>query len=110
MECRQRPTALYCLNDMAAIGAIQHAHVMGLRVPEDLSVMGFDDILALPNPSPRPSPPSSPPSRKWLIQGIQEIERMSSEPDDHAGGPRVIVLPTHSSRESQRPDRIKHRL
>lgn len=39
-----RPTALYCLNDAVALGVIQRAQMMGLRVPEDLSVVGFDDI------------------------------------------------------------------
>lgn len=37
-------TALFCVSDMMAIGAVKAAESMGLRVPEDLSVMGFDDI------------------------------------------------------------------
>jgi len=39
-EC---PDALFCANDFMAIGAIDRARQMGLRVPEDLSVVGFDD-------------------------------------------------------------------
>lgn len=39
-----RPTALLCLNDRMAMGAIQRAHSLGLHVPADLSVAGFDDI------------------------------------------------------------------
>lgn len=38
-------TALFCFNDIAAIGAIRAAQDAGLRVPEDLSVVGFDDII-----------------------------------------------------------------
>jgi len=38
-----RPTALLCGNDAAAVGAIRAAEAMGLRVPQDLSVMGFDN-------------------------------------------------------------------
>ncbi len=38
------PTAVFCHNDMMAIGAIQKAKLMGFRVPQDISVMGFDDI------------------------------------------------------------------
>jgi LacI family transcriptional regulator, repressor for deo operon, udp, cdd, tsx, nupC, and nupG len=41
---RQRPTALLCANDRMAIGAIGAAVDLGLRVPEDLSVIGADDI------------------------------------------------------------------
>ena len=38
------PTAIFCFNDNNAIGAIQAARARGLRVPEDLSVVGFDDV------------------------------------------------------------------
>jgi LacI family transcriptional regulator len=37
-------TALFAFNDIAAIGAIRAIHECGLRVPEDVSVIGFDDI------------------------------------------------------------------
>jgi LacI family repressor for deo operon, udp, cdd, tsx, nupC, and nupG len=38
------PTAVFCFNDGMAIGVIQTAKRHGRRVPEDLSVVGFDDI------------------------------------------------------------------
>jgi LacI family transcriptional regulator len=44
LQQSDRPTALFCLNDQAAMGAIDAARVLGLRVPEDLSVIGFDDL------------------------------------------------------------------
>lgn len=37
-------TAVFCASDLMAIGAIQGIEEMGLRVPEDISVVGFDDI------------------------------------------------------------------
>lgn len=37
-------TAIVCFNDIAALGAIRALHDAGLRVPEDVSVVGFDDI------------------------------------------------------------------
>lgn len=40
----QLPTALVCGNDLTAMATIQAAHRCGIRVPEDLSVIGFDDI------------------------------------------------------------------
>jgi DNA-binding LacI/PurR family transcriptional regulator len=39
-----RPTAILCSNDMTAIGVLRAAYMGGLRVPQDLSVIGLDDI------------------------------------------------------------------
>lgn len=39
-----RPTALLCSNDMTAIGVMREAFELGIKVPQDLSVIGFDDI------------------------------------------------------------------
>jgi LacI family transcriptional regulator len=46
-------TALLAYNDLSAIGAIRAIRERGLRVPEDISVVGFDDIAsaAFQNPS-----------------------------------------------------------
>ncbi len=41
---RERPTAIFCFNDEMAMGVIQAARRRGLRLPEQLSVVGFDDI------------------------------------------------------------------
>ncbi|MFQ5855047.1 MAG: LacI family DNA-binding transcriptional regulator [Anaerolineae bacterium] len=38
------PTALFAYNDIMAIGALRAAHERGLRVPQDFSIVGFDDI------------------------------------------------------------------
>ena len=38
------PTAVLCVNDYLAIGAIRAIHESGLRVPDDISVCGFDDV------------------------------------------------------------------
>jgi LacI family transcriptional regulator len=44
LDLPMRPTALVAFNDKAAVGALRAAYERGLRVPEDLSITGFDDI------------------------------------------------------------------
>jgi DNA-binding LacI/PurR family transcriptional regulator len=44
IDLEERPTAIVCFNDMMAMGVIRALHVAGLRVPDDCSVTGFDDI------------------------------------------------------------------
>lgn len=41
---RPRPTAILAMSDLLAIGVMRAAHRLELRVPEDLSIVGFDDI------------------------------------------------------------------
>lgn len=41
---KEKPTAIFSSNDSMAIGAIQAIQEKGLRVPEDISIVGFDDI------------------------------------------------------------------
>jgi len=41
---RNRPTAIVCSNDMTAIGVMREAYEYGINIPQDLSVVGFDDI------------------------------------------------------------------
>jgi LacI family transcriptional regulator len=43
-ELRERPTAVLCSNDMTAIGVMREAFELNIKVPQDLSVIGFDDI------------------------------------------------------------------
>jgi LacI family transcriptional regulator len=44
LQLRPRPTAVFASNDLMAVGAVCAAAQAGLRVPDDLSVIGFDDI------------------------------------------------------------------
>jgi len=43
LQATERPTAICCANDEIAFGAVHAAHLAGVRCPDDLSVVGFDD-------------------------------------------------------------------
>lgn len=45
LQAEDRPTAVFCVGDIYAIGAIRCIKNTGLRVPEDISVMGVDNII-----------------------------------------------------------------
>jgi DNA-binding LacI/PurR family transcriptional regulator len=40
----ERPDAVFCFNDMLAVGALSALHRAGVRVPEDIAVVGLDDV------------------------------------------------------------------
>jgi DNA-binding LacI/PurR family transcriptional regulator len=44
LRWKKRPTAIMCSNDLTAIGVMHGLYRAGLKVPEDMSVIGFDDI------------------------------------------------------------------
>lgn len=46
------PTAIFAANDILAIGAMQTAYAMGWRIPDDVSIIGMDDIFAATVTSP----------------------------------------------------------
>lgn len=44
MEQKQPPTAIFAANDVVALGVLQAAHTRGMKLPEELSVVGYDDV------------------------------------------------------------------
>jgi LacI family transcriptional regulator len=44
LPAAKRPTAILAFNDLIAIGALRTIHTAGLKVPQDMSVIGYDDI------------------------------------------------------------------
>jgi Transcriptional regulators len=81
-----RPTALVCSNDLIAIRAVRAAHESGLRIPDDVSVTGFDGIGLGEDLTPRLTTVLQPnaymgiTAAEWVMSGIQN-EQMP-HPDD----------------------------
>ncbi|MFF3493201.1 LacI family DNA-binding transcriptional regulator [Streptomyces sp. NPDC002795] len=40
----ERPTAVFCANDLLALGVLQSLYAAGVRVPDDIAIVGYDDI------------------------------------------------------------------
>jgi DNA-binding LacI/PurR family transcriptional regulator len=52
LELADPPTAIFCYNDMTALGSLRAATARGLRIPEDVSIAGFDDLFVASYTSP----------------------------------------------------------
>jgi LacI family transcriptional regulator len=44
MASRRRPSAVFCANDLLALGVLRSTLTAGLHVPDDLAIVGYDDI------------------------------------------------------------------
>jgi DNA-binding LacI/PurR family transcriptional regulator len=44
LKLPERPDAVFCFNDLMALGAMRAIHEAGLRVPHDIALVGFDDV------------------------------------------------------------------
>ncbi len=42
---KERPSAVICSNDMTAIGVLHTTQRLGRRIPDEMSLIGFDDLL-----------------------------------------------------------------
>jgi LacI family transcriptional regulator len=85
-----RPSAIFCANDLMALGAMDAARKLGVKVPEDLALVGFDDIEAAAMVSPALTTVSNPAYETGLLAGILLAERMAGR---YRGTPRTVTLP-----------------
>ena len=53
MKLRHPPTAIFTYSDLLAIGAMRAAQDLGISIPSDLSIIGFDDISLASYTNPR---------------------------------------------------------
>ncbi|MHB0858692.1 MAG: LacI family DNA-binding transcriptional regulator [Anaerolineae bacterium] len=70
------PSALFCANDLIALGAMEAAQRRGCRIPQDLSVVGFDDIDEAALSSPPLTTIRQPPRRLGTIAAEALLERL----------------------------------
>ena len=102
LDLAEPPTAIFAFNDNLAIGAIQAARARGLRVPEDLSVVGFDDVEHATIVTPALTTVRQPLAEMGriavsLLLRLLEKQRIETLPSSsrHARRPRVDGPPSH---------------
>lgn len=71
------PTAVFCANDLSALGVLQVAHMRGLRVPEEVSIVGFDDIDEAALATPPLTTFSQPPRLVGTVIAETLLERLN---------------------------------
>jgi LacI family transcriptional regulator len=79
LDRAERPTAIFASNDVSAFGVLQVAREKNVRVPEDLSVVGFDDI---------PQAAESRPPLTTVRQPLEEMGRVAA---------RMLLAAMHAS-------------
>ena len=92
---RRKPfTALFAYNDISAIGAIRAIQEQGLRVPQDISVMGFDDIPGAAYHTPSLTTVRQPLNRMGEVAAqalLERIEGKKEYPPEIAIEPELVV-------------------
>lgn len=98
----RRPTALFAVNDLAALGAYAAARELGLRIPGDLAVVGYNDVFAATLLSPPLSSVRVPAQAMGAAAAtilVDEVEgRLAGAPEPAA--PRLLFDPQLVIRES----------
>lgn len=114
LQLENRPTAIFAGNDLQALGLYRAARELGLRIPEDLSVVGYDDL-----PVVQWIGPALTTVRQPLIEMAGEATRLvlSLARGEHPASTRIDLATTLIVRQStapigpgvRSPDRIEAR-
>src|SRR5690606_5172684 len=103
LSAADRPTALLCQNDCCALGVVRAASRMGIAIPSQLSVIGFDDVdfAALVTP---PLTSVRVNVREMGRRAVRELMiQMNGGAQPHACACRVRLIPELVIRESTAP-------
>jgi DNA-binding LacI/PurR family transcriptional regulator len=90
LDLPERPDAVFCFSDVLALGALHALHRRGVRVPEDLAVIGIDDIT---------ESRYSTPTLSTVAQDVDDIARLSVDAllqrlsDGADDPPREVIVP-----------------
>jgi len=91
LQLSKPPTAIMCANDSMALGAMKEASRSGYRVPEDLSIVGFDDISVASQIMP-PLTTVAPPIDEIAALAVSMVDALIAGKDPDS---KHIALPAH---------------
>ncbi|WP_116189264.1 LacI family DNA-binding transcriptional regulator [Paenibacillus taihuensis] len=102
LDSAERPTALFCCNDLLAIGALQGAKELGLRVPEDVSVVGFDNTILASVTDPALTTIAQPTDKLGQLAVDLILGKYEAEPPKQTGASkqRIVLEPALIVRQS----------
>ncbi|MBC2868402.1 LacI family DNA-binding transcriptional regulator [Streptomyces mexicanus] len=103
----ERPTAVFCANDLLALGVLQAMYAAGVNVPDDLAIVGYDDIefaaaAAVPLTSVRQPAVTMGAMAAELLLEETETRQGTTAPHEHR---RVVLQPELVVRSSTLPGR-----
>ena len=97
---QRRPDAIFCTNDVLAIGALQAARELGIRVPDELGVVGVEDSSLAQHAEPPLTSVSAHPDEagRLLVATVDQVLAGEAEPPPLAVVPISLVRRRSSSR------------
>lgn len=94
---KERPTAIFACNDLLAAGVLQAAKEVGLNVPQDLSVVGFDNTVLSTTTSPMLTTISQP----IKLMGAKAVDLLIGEmKEEKTNKERLLLSPELIIRQS----------
>jgi LacI family repressor for deo operon, udp, cdd, tsx, nupC, and nupG len=95
LQLDNRPTAIFCATDEMAMGCYHALNAAGLRIPEDISVVGFDDIRyarIMNPPLTTIYQPAEEIGKRVMLRLLQEIQHGQSEKSGQEIVPHKLVI------------------
>jgi LacI family transcriptional regulator len=105
LDCTPAPTAIFGANDISAYGVMDIARERGLAIPDDLSLVGFDDIPEAANVHPplttvrQPLEQMGRVSARMLLRTVREHER----PSERIELPTQLIVRSSTARSRAQP-------
>ena len=90
---RHRPTAIVAMSDIIAIGAMKAAQEIGVKIPEELSIVGFDDLPIAPLVNPPLTTVAQPLTEKGRLAGelLMKYIHGHLDPTHHLLPTRLVI-------------------